>query len=153
MSNRLRRLFLLAACVSAASARADGSAGALQAGSYSVDSVLELPHLEGQGAKKTATICVVEAGAYATRGLVVLSENNPLGKCPASNARQDGSTLTFDIKCDGLNAAMGKAKYDLAGDHFTATIDMKMGGKNMTMMEMQRGHRIGDCESAPQPRS
>jgi Protein of unknown function (DUF3617) len=85
-------------------------------------------------------------------GLIVLSENNPLGKCPAANAREDGDTLTFDIKCPGGNAAIASAAYTLLGDRFSARITMKMGGKNMTMTETQTGRRTGDCQ-ATAPRS
>jgi hypothetical protein len=99
-------------------------------------------------APKVATICVTETG---TRDLIVLSENNPLARCPASNTRQEGDTLTFDIICLGGNQAVGSARYTVAPQHFTGVIAMKMGGKNMTMTEHQVGRRIGNC-SAGSPR-
>lgn len=124
----------------------------LNPGTYEVAIKLELPHLENMAASKVATICVTDTAADGTHGLVVLSENNPLGKCPASNAHEDGDTLTFDIKCPGGNAAIASATYTLLGDRFNARITMKMGGKNMTMTETQTGHRTGDCP-ATVPRS
>lgn len=123
----------------------------LRGGAYKVAVRLELPHLEEMGVSKIATICVT--GAEGTRGLVVLSENNPLGKCPASNIRQEGNRLTFDIACEGLNAAQAKATYTLAPEAFQARIAMKMGGKNMTMTETQQGRRVGDCGALAVPRS
>ena len=124
----------------------------LKPGTYEVAIKLELPHLEDMAASKIASICVIDNSADGTHGLVVLSENNPLGKCPASNAREDGGTLTFDIKCPGGNAAIASATYTLLGERFSARITMKMGGKNMTMTETQTGHRTGDCP-ATAPRS
>jgi hypothetical protein len=120
----------------------------LQPGEYEVAVRLELRHVQ-MAAPKVATICVTEAG---TRGLIVLSENNPLARCPASNVRHDGDTLTFDVICPGGNQAVGSARYTVAPQHFTGVIAMKMGGKNMTMTEYQEGRRIGNC-GAGSPRS
>ena len=120
-----------------------------QPGEYEVTVRLELRHV-AMAVPKVATICVSETG---TRGLVVLSENNPLARCPASDIRQDGDTLTFEIICPGGNQAVGSARYTIAPQRFTGVIAMKMGGKNMTMTEYQVGRRIGSCSAAGSPRS
>jgi Protein of unknown function (DUF3617) len=119
---------------------------ALQPGRYEVEMRLELPHVEDMGYSKTANICVNETG---THGLMVLSDNNPLVRCPASNVREDGDILTFGLVCEGHNQAVAWAKFTLKGDRFDGTFDMKMGGKNMTMTERQTGHRTGPCPDAP----
>ena len=129
-------------------ARARAEESALEQGAYEVAVRLELPHVENAGAQKMATICIDKADPGGTFGLAVLSENNPLGHCPASNVHQEGDTLTFDIKCPGGNAAVASAKYILLGQRFDARIAMKMGGKNMTMTEVQTGHRTGDCPAS-----
>lgn len=121
----------------------------LRPGSYEVRVGLELPHVERSGAEKSVTVCISDTDPNGAHGLAVLSDNNPLGKCAKSNARQDGSSLTFEVACDGLNAAHGHAVYQLLSDAFTGRIDMKMGGKNMTMLEVQTGKRVGDCEQGP----
>jgi hypothetical protein len=120
----------------------------LQPGSYEVGVRLELPHVEDMGFSKTAVICVNQTG---THGLTVLSDNNPLVRCPASDVQEDGDTLTFDLICEGHNQAVARAKFSLRGDHFDGAFDMKMGGKNMTMTEQQTGHRTGPCPEAPRP--
>lgn len=112
-------------------------------GEYEVQMRLELPHIEDMVVSKTASICVTETG---THGLVVLSDNNPLSRCPASNIRQEGDTLTFDLVCEGHNQAIAWAKFRIGPDRFTGAFDMKMGGKNMTMSERQSGRRIGACK-------
>lgn len=122
----------------------------LSAGAYSVDVRLELPHVELSGVGNTRTICVPSTDRPANQGMVVLSENNPLAHCPSSNVHQDGDTLTFDIVCPGGNAAIASAKYVLRKDGFDGRIEMKMGGKNMTMTETQTGHRTGGCSGANQ---
>ncbi|HSA80343.1 MAG TPA: DUF3617 family protein, partial [Geminicoccaceae bacterium] len=67
-------------------------------------------------------------------------------KCPARNVRREGATLSFDILCDGRGAAKAHAVYTLKPGAFAGRIAMVMGGKNMTMTEVQAGRRIGSCD-------
>ncbi|WP_334150494.1 DUF3617 domain-containing protein [Hyphomicrobium sp.] len=117
-------------------------------GAYEVEMRLELPHVEDMAVSKTATICVTDS---ETHGIAVLSDNNPLTRCPASNIRHQGDTLTFDLVCEGRNQAIAWAKFTLGPDRFRGAFDMKMGGKNMTMSERQSGHRVGDCKTGAPP--
>ncbi|MDR7038912.1 hypothetical protein J2X36_003684 [Methylobacterium sp. BE186] len=129
-------------------AAATGS-GMPEAGRYRTEIRLELPHLDGAGARKTVDLCVTEE-AGTTGGLKVLSDNNPLASCPISNMIRDGASLSFVIACEGRNAAWGHAAYTLSPTGFEGRIAMRMGGKNMTMTEVQSGHRTGSC-AAPAP--
>lgn len=122
------------------------TAVSLQPGAYEVTMKLELPHVEDMGVQKTETVCITDGG---THGIVVLSENNPLVRCPASNIKQADGELTFDLVCEGHNQAMAWAKFQVWADRFSGAFDMKMGGKNMTMTERQAGHRIGACKDSP----
>lgn len=144
---------LAAALAEAGLALAGEQLPTLTSGAYEVEVRLELPHLEDMAATKTATICIADSGGNGSGGLVVLSDNNPLAKCPASNVRRYGDTLSFDIVCEGGNQAMATAAYRITAENFQGRIAMKMGGKNMTMTETQRGHRIGDCAAAGAPHS
>lgn len=118
---------------------------ALQPGAYEVEVRLELPHIDDTNTRKVETVCIASAKNQGTHGLAVLSSNNPLGKCPSTNVAQDGATLKFDIVCPGVNQARGRATYLVAPTRFQGRIEMKMGGKNMTMTEVQSGHRTGAC--------
>jgi hypothetical protein len=129
------------------------SAGAgtipLQDGAYEVSVRLELPHVEETGAgTNVASICVT-AGDAGTHGLAALGDGNPLRNCPVSNVRHDGAILTFDIVCPGGDAAVGTARYTVWKERFEGAIAVKMGGKNMTMIERQSGRRVGACSSKP----
>ncbi len=136
----------------APSCQAHAGEDLLAAGRYDVDVRLELPHVEDLNMKKTTAICLAPDGGDGSRGLTVLGDNNPLSRCPASNVRQDGSVLTFDIVCEGTNAARASASYTLSETAFRGRIAMKMGGKNMTMSETQVGRRVGACpEALPRP--
>jgi hypothetical protein len=124
---------------------AAGAVG-IEPGKYEVQMRLELPHLEDQAATKTTSVCVT---AEPSHGLVVLSDNNPLAKCPIKNIRQTGEVLAFDIICEGENQGVASAIFNLGGDRFSGAITMKMGGKNMTMTERQTGKLTGPCSEHP----
>jgi Protein of unknown function (DUF3617) len=134
-------------------ARADQKEALLQGGSYEVKVRLELPNVINWAADKTTTICVPNADGTGDAPLPVLSDNNPLAKCPARNVRRNGATLTFDIACDGRDGARARAVYTLMPRRFEGRIAMVMGGKNMTMTEVQVGHRVGGCDPARAPRN
>jgi hypothetical protein len=62
--------------------------------------------------------------------------------------RTNGTMLEYDIVCLERGAARGHAVYELSTDAFTGRIAMVMGAKNMTMTEVQRARRIGECSPA-----
>lgn len=131
--------------------QADERETPLLGGSYEVTFRLEIPHVENWAVDKTRTICVANASGVTEVALPVLSGNNPLATCPVHNIRREGVMLRFDIACPGRNAARASAVYTLMPHAFKGRIAMVMGAKNMTMTEVQVGHRIGSCDLAGTP--
>jgi hypothetical protein len=117
----------------------------LQGGSYEVAFRLELPHLERWALTRTATICVTEAERLPFK---VLSENHPFAKCYPRNIERRGAELHYSLACAGRDAARAEASYAIAPGGFSGRIAMVMGAKNMTMVEVQTGRRIGSCDLA-----
>ena len=78
----------------------------------------------------------------------MVSANNPFAKCSATNLTADGTKLEYDIVCPERGSAKGHAVYEVSSDAFIGHIAMVMGAKNMTMTEVQRGRRIGECSPA-----
>ncbi len=117
----------------------------LRDGAYEVEVRLELPNLQNVPAKSIARVCI-SSNDKQSFGFTVLSKNNPLSNCPSKNLSIESEKLTFDIVCKGQRAAEARATYTLGVGRFHGRIDMKMGGKNMTMMETQSGRWIGDCD-------
>jgi hypothetical protein len=141
---------LLAAAVASGAVQAEQGAALLQDGAYEVRVRLELPNvLSWSATASTTTICLPYGGTNGA--LPVLSSNNPLANCPASNVQRDGATLRFDIFCEGRSAARARAVYELMPGAFEGRIAMVMGGKNMTMTEVQTGRRIGSCDPPDAP--
>jgi hypothetical protein len=117
-------------------------------GSYEVTARLELPHLERWGVDKTTIICLSNFRNPDAIPVPVVSANNPFAKCSATNLVADGSKLEYDIVCPERGAARGHAVYELSTNAFIGRIAMVMGAKNMTMTEVQRARRIGECSPA-----
>jgi hypothetical protein len=131
--------------------QAEQQATLLQEGSYEVHVRLELPNVDNWTATKTAVICIENAGETIKVPLPVLSPNNPFTGCPAKNVEQSGANLSYDIVCEGRNAAKAQATYTLRAGEFKGRIAMVLGGKNMTMREVQSGRRLGRCDLASTP--
>ena len=133
-------------------ARAEPGEALLQDGAYEVQVRVELPNVQNWAATTTTTICLPHAGGASDAPIPVLSTNNPIAKCPARNVQRNDATLTFDIVCDGRGAARARAVYTLTPHGFRGRIAMVMGGKNMTMTEVQVGRRVGACDPPRTPR-
>jgi hypothetical protein len=120
-------------------------------GSYEVEVRLELPYVEDATASKLETTCLFAADGSGHRGFRILSENNPFTGCPTRSLRRNREMLTFDIVCEGADAARTSASFILGSQGFQGRIVMKLGGKNMTVTEIQRGRRLGDCHASALP--
>jgi len=120
----------------------------LPAGSYAITTRLELPHLERWAIDKTATICLSGHAAGGQIPIPILSENNPYAACATANLAINHGKLEYDVLCPGRGSAKAHATYVLDADHFAGRVAMVMGGKNMTMVEVQRAQRIGDCSAS-----
>lgn len=117
----------------------------LPVGSYAVTTRLELPHLERWAIDKTTTICLSGHAANGQIPIPILSANNPYATCTAANLVIDHGKLEYDVLCRGRDSAKAHATYLLGADHFAGRVAMVLGGKNMTMTEVQRAQRVGDC--------
>ncbi len=75
---------------------------------------------------------------------LILSDN-PLKRCALVDYQASAGSARYRIVCEGPNRGRASAAFDLQQHAFRGTIQMDMGGKNMTMAERQTGRRIGDC--------
>jgi hypothetical protein len=119
-----------------------------QGGSYELTARLELPHLERWAVDKTTIVCLPNVRSGDELPIPVVSTNNPFAKCSAANLAADSPKLEYDIVCPGRGAAKGHATYILSTGTFSGRVAMVMGGKNMTMTEIQQARRIGECGPA-----
>jgi Protein of unknown function (DUF3617) len=120
----------------------------LEAGAYVIRYRLELPHVERWAVEKTDTACLAGLPVPGGAHIPILSANMPFKGCTTRALRSTGKVLDYDIVCPGRGAAKAHASYTLSDSGFEARIFMTMGGKNMTMTEIQQGRRTGTCTVA-----
>ena len=120
----------------------------LRNGFYQITARLELPHVERWAIDQTTTICLSGLRGGGEIPIPVLSANNPFANCSAANIAVDGAILQYEIVCPGRAAAKAHAIYKLSADKFDGRVAMTMAAKNMTMTEVLRARRIGDCDTA-----
>jgi hypothetical protein len=116
-----------------------------QGGSYELTARLELPHLERWAVDKRTIICLPSSLKDNDLLIPIVSANNPFTKCSSVNVTAEFSKLEYDIVCPGRGAAKGHAIYLLSVDSFSGRVAMVLGGKNMTMTEVQQAQRTGEC--------
>lgn len=63
--------------------------------------------------------------------------------------RQEGRRDMFTLQCTNAEAASGSASLLIEAQRFDATLDLKMGGKNMTLAQRVSGTRRGACGKTP----
>jgi Protein of unknown function (DUF3617) len=121
----------------------EGVAPSLAAGLYEMDVRLELPHIGETVAPRRLQRCLP---ANATPAEIVQVTATPnLAACPVVAAQQDGADLRVDRRCLEVNGGYANGQFTLGTTQFSGRIEMKMGGKNMTLTEVQTARRIGEC--------
>ena len=116
-----------------------------QGGSYELTARLEIPHLEHWAVDKSTIICLPSSLKNNDLPIPIVSANNPFANCSSANVTAGVSILEYDIVCPGRGAAKAHAIYRLSADGFSGRVAMVLGGKNMTMTEVQQAHRTGEC--------
>jgi hypothetical protein len=56
-----------------------------------------------------------------------------------------GEANVFALRCRNAQAASGRATVDVAQAALTAVLELKMGGKNMTLAQRVTGTRVSHC--------
>jgi hypothetical protein len=116
-------------------------------GEYDLTTQTVLPHLE-------------EALRYATtRTRQCLREPDatnifPILRHPAfSGCNLVPSTKAYDgprftLQCTNPEAASGSAVFEVGASYVSAVLELKMGGKNMTLSQRLYGLRVGPCSES-----
>jgi hypothetical protein len=139
----------LLACLLAAVSWAGHAAApvAIPSGEYDLTTETVLPHLEE--ALRYATTrgkqCLRGSDAGALFPLLRHQAFTGCALVPDANAA-DG--LHFTLWCANREAASGSAVFDVAAAQVSAVLNLKMGGKNMTLSQRLHGPRVGPCARA-----
>jgi len=125
---------------------ADSSTVSIVPGMYTVKTEIIMPHL-------------IESLRYATTNTTsCLGHQDPFELFPILGQasfigcslveRPDSRQLEFDLVCSNLTAASGLARFIIGKNFFNASLDVKMGGKNMKFTQKVTGQMTGPCKQA-----
>lgn len=108
-------------------------------GLYEIGYRLEMPHLERYATQRSAQVCIADAP------MPVMSGNGAFEGCDISRLSREDSRMSYELVCAGRSGARASARYRFHAGGFAARIAVKLGAKNMTLLEIQSGRRLGDC--------
>jgi len=111
-------------------------------GLYAVKSQMVMPHMEEmRRIVKEGKRCVVEGPAAL---FPVLDQHALLG-CKFDFPKQDGAAMNYLLVCESARVATGQARLEGGAESLVGTMQIKMGGKNMTFSQRVEAQRLGAC--------
>jgi len=113
-------------------------------GEYKVKTELLLPHLENN-LHYTTTNTRQCLGRQDASTLFPILEHVSFTGCALVERQSNKKNTEFSLVCSNPEAATGLAHFFIEKEAFRATLDIKMGGKNMKFSQQVYGRRIGAC--------
>lgn len=74
-----------------------------------------------------------------------MTRDSALTDCRLVKTRQDPTAAHYRLTCRGKHGAEGSARWTFDGDRLIGVLDLRLGGKNMTVTQRITGERIGNC--------
>jgi len=138
-------LALLAAGIFTGSAQSsDVSEVEFNPGEYAIQAEIIMPHLE-TSLRYTTTNTQQCLNRENASSLFPVLEHVSFVDCALVAKPPNGAYEEFDLVCLNTEAATGSARIVVDEELFRATLNIKMGGKNMKFSQRINGQRIGNC--------
>jgi hypothetical protein len=129
-------------------AAAGAAQDAIQPGAYEITAQTVMPHLEESLRYATTRERRCLRGRDLPSIFPVLRHRS-LDGCALGNGRRRGGAIHFDLVCANPQAAGGEARLEAAPGRIAGTLEIKMGGKNMTFSQRIEATRLGECGPGP----
>lgn len=117
------------------------------AGEYDLTTQTVLPHLEE--ALRYATTrtrqCLREPDVTI---FFPLLQHQAFSGCSLVPSTGINDGLSFTLRCTNPEAASGSAVFEVGATYVSAVLELKMGGKNMTLSQRLYGPRVGPCSES-----
>ena len=115
----------------------------LAAEAYLVESKTVMPHLdEMRRVSKSGRYCVEETDLSS---LFPVLAQPALRGCRLVQAEQPQTSVSHVLSCPGANGAVGTARLRATPTGWRGSLEVKMGGKNMTFSQYVDAKRVGQC--------
>jgi hypothetical protein len=103
-----------------------------------------MPHLE-ENLRYSITHekrCLAQADL---RTAFPILEHPALKGCRLDHETQARDRISYVLTCEGAHATTGAAVWELGEHQITGTLQVKLGGKNMTFHQRVVARRVGEC--------
>ena len=121
-----------------------GAPVAVRPGEYDLTTETVLPHLEEALRYATTRTRQCLGEPDATR-MFPLLRHPAFAGCELLAPREAQDGLHFMLVCANPEAASGSAVFEFEPNAMSAVLELKMGGKNMTLSQRLHGPRVGPC--------
>ena len=138
----------LAAAASLLCAALWASDEALAPGTYEITARTLMPHLEENLRYATTREQRCLRGDELASVFPILRHHSLEG-CKLGAETRSGGTIRYVLACASPQVATGAAQLDAAPGRITGSLEIKMGGKNMTFSQRIEAVRHGDCAQTP----
>jgi len=129
--------------ITALASAAESPTFEVPAGNYTVTAQMIMPHLdEMRRISTTEQRCIIDQGPI---GLFPVMDQPALRGCNLGFGRFDGTAVTYLLVCQTARVATGTATLHETPSGIAGTVDVKMGGKNMTFSQRIAAVHKGDC--------
>jgi hypothetical protein len=114
---------------------------------YEITTETGMPHLEENLRYSTTheRRCIGEPESLAT-AFPVLGHVSLKG-CRLSDESRQGDAVSYELVCEGGHGTTGHATWERGGHAIIGTLNVKLGGKNMTFYQRVTAVPVGRCEA------
>ena len=128
--------------VLAASPLASGSSGPARL--YDLTTATGMPHLE-ENLRYTLARAEQCLGREDLGSAFPMLRHPSLAGCRLREQSHDADTIAYVLVCENSTGTTGAATWHLGERALRGTLDVKLGGKNMTFYQRVTGTLIGEC--------
>jgi Protein of unknown function (DUF3617) len=116
---------------------------------YEVITETGMPHLE-ENLRYTTTREKVCLAHQALAAAFPILDHPALRGCSLQNETRRGDTISYTLACTGGHETMGEATWHVEERWIQGTLNIKLGGKNMTFYQRVTAQPLGSCPAATQ---
>ena len=116
----------------------------VEPGLYELTAQTVLPHLE-ENLRYATTHSRQCLGTQEASALFPLLRHEAFAGCVLEHESTSEDEAHFSLRCSNPQAATGAAHFALQPGGFRAVLQLKMGGKNMTLSQRLSASRLGAC--------
>jgi hypothetical protein len=113
---------------------------------YDIAVETSMPHLEEnlRYTKTTSTRCLTRSDLFVA--FPVLTEN-VFNDCSLTKQALSDIHASYRLVCPASTGTTGDAAWRFSASHLSGTLEVKLGGKNMTFHQRVTAKRVGECAS------